>query len=94
MDNTTLALVLGVSAAVAAGLWAWRHYHPLSFWYLVGFPLRALWLYLTWTHVASGCKLTRTRRRWRITLDAVPVAGASAARPCCRSVWCSPFTPF
>jgi S-DNA-T family DNA segregation ATPase FtsK/SpoIIIE len=76
MDTTTLALVLGVSAAVAAGLWAWRRYHPPSFWYGVGFPLRALWLYLTWTHVASGCKLTRNRRRWRITLDAVPVAGA------------------
>jgi hypothetical protein len=76
MNHATFALVLGVLAAMAAGLWAWRRFHPLSFWYLVGFPLRGVWLYLTWAHVASGCKLTRNRRRWRITLDAVPVAGA------------------
>jgi S-DNA-T family DNA segregation ATPase FtsK/SpoIIIE len=33
-------------------------------------------VYLTWHHVASGCKLTRHRRRFRLTLDAVPVASA------------------
>ncbi len=75
MDTTTIALVLGVLAAAAAGLWAWRKYHALSFWYGVGFPLRAAWLYLTWDHVAAGCKLTRPRRGWRLTLDAIPVAG-------------------
>jgi S-DNA-T family DNA segregation ATPase FtsK/SpoIIIE len=54
MDTVTLAVVLGVLAAVAAGLWAWRTHHPLSFWYGIGFPLRAVWLYLTWDHVAAG----------------------------------------
>lgn len=78
-----LLVVLGVLAAVAAGLWAWRRWHPASFWYGVAFPLRAVLVYLTWHHVASGCKLTRNRRRFRLTLDAVPVVGPasrSAAR--------------
>ncbi|WP_425547543.1 FtsK/SpoIIIE domain-containing protein [Actinomadura vinacea] len=78
MDDSALALVLGASAAAAVGLWAWRRWHPVSFWYGVGFPLRAVLVYLTWHHVASGCKLTRSRRRWRWTLDAVPLAGAAA----------------
>ncbi|WP_412516223.1 cell division protein FtsK [Actinomadura madurae] len=75
---TDLLLMLGVLAAAAAGLWAWRHWHPASFWYGVGFPARALLVYLTWHHVASGCKLTRNRRRFRLTLDAVPVVGPAA----------------
>ncbi|SEG94709.1 DNA segregation ATPase FtsK/SpoIIIE, S-DNA-T family [Thermomonospora echinospora] len=74
-----LLLVLAVSAAVVvAGLWAWRRYHPASFWYGVGYPSRMLLVYLTWAHVASGCGLSRKRRRWRLTLDAVPVAGPAA----------------
>ncbi|MFC9973483.1 FtsK/SpoIIIE domain-containing protein [Spirillospora sp. NPDC127200] len=71
-------LLLGVLTAAAVGLWAWRRYHPLSFWYGVGFPLRAALVYLTWQHVAAGCKLTRSRRRWRMTLDALPVVGPAA----------------
>ncbi len=71
-------VVLGVLAAAAAGLWAWRRYHPASFWYGVGFPARAVLVYLTWHHVASGCKLTRNRRRFRLTLDAVPVVGPAS----------------
>jgi hypothetical protein len=70
--------VLGALAAAAAGLWAWARWHPASFWYAVGFPARAVLVYLTWHHVASGCKLTRHRRRWRLTLDAVPVVGPAA----------------
>ncbi|MBO2440295.1 cell division protein FtsK [Actinomadura nitritigenes] len=75
---TDFYLVLGVSAAAAAGLWAWRRWHPVSFWYGVGFPVRAALVYLTWHHVASGCKLTRNRRRFRLTFDAVPVLGPAA----------------
>jgi hypothetical protein len=74
---TNVFLVLGVSAAAAAGLWAWRRHHPASFWFGIGFPARAVLVYLTWHHVASGSKLTRNRRRWRYTLDAIPFAGAA-----------------
>ncbi|TQM66820.1 S-DNA-T family DNA segregation ATPase FtsK/SpoIIIE [Actinomadura hallensis] len=73
-----LVVVLGALAAAAAGLWAWRRWHPASFWYGVGFPVRAVLVYLTWPHVASGCRLTRQRRRFRLTLDAVPVAGVAS----------------
>lgn len=75
---TDFYLMLGVLAAAAAGLWAWRRWHPVSFWYGIGFPVRAVMVYLTWHHVASGCKLTRNRRRWRLTLDALPVVGPAA----------------
>ncbi|GAA3948239.1 FtsK/SpoIIIE domain-containing protein [Actinomadura viridis] len=71
-------MLLGVLAASAVGLWAWRRWHPASFWYGVAFPARAVLVVLTWHHVASGCKLTRRRRRWRLTLDAVPVVGPAA----------------
>jgi S-DNA-T family DNA segregation ATPase FtsK/SpoIIIE len=71
-----LSLVLGALAAAAAGLWAWRRWHPASFWYGVGFPIRVVRVYVTWAAVASGCKLTRTRRAWRITLDAIPDRGS------------------
>jgi S-DNA-T family DNA segregation ATPase FtsK/SpoIIIE len=76
--NTDLALMLGALAAAAAGLWAWRRFHPLSFWYGAQFPIKAARVYLTWAHVASGCGLSRKRRRWRLTLDALPVVGAAA----------------
>jgi hypothetical protein len=78
-----ILILAGVAlAAAAAGALAWRHYFPRSFWLTVVFPLRAAHLYLTWAHVASGCRLTTRRRRWRWTLEAVPVAGplAYAAR--------------
>ena len=73
-----LLVVLGVLAAVAAGLWAWRRWHAVSFWYGVGFPVRAVLVYVTWPHVASGCGLTRRRRRFRFTFDAVPVVGPAS----------------
>lgn len=78
-----ILILAGVAlAAAAAGALAWRHYAPRSFWLVAVFPLRAVHLYLTWTHVASGCGLSTRRRRWRWTLGAVPVAGplAYAAR--------------
>ncbi|MBW8487244.1 FtsK/SpoIIIE domain-containing protein [Actinomadura parmotrematis] len=76
MTNSLLALV-GL-AVVAVGLWAWRRFHPSSYWYGVGFPARAVLVYLTWHHVASGCGLTRNRRRFRLTLDALPVVGPAS----------------
>ncbi|GGU92186.1 conjugal transfer protein TraS [Actinomadura cremea] len=74
----TLMWLGALAVVVAAGLWAWRRWHPASFWYGVGFPFRAVLVYGTWHHVASGCKLTRRRRRFRLTLDAVPVVGPAA----------------
>ncbi|GAA2441089.1 FtsK/SpoIIIE domain-containing protein [Actinomadura vinacea] len=78
MDASTVFPVLGVSAAAAAGLWAWARWHPSSFWYGVAFPVRVVRVYLTWRSVASGCKLTRSKRAWRVTLDAIPVVGPAA----------------
>jgi DNA segregation ATPase FtsK/SpoIIIE-like protein len=78
-----ILILAGVAlATTVAGALAWRHYFPRSFWLVAVFPLRAAHLYLTWAHVASGCGLTTRRRRWRWTLEAVPVAGpiAYAAR--------------
>ncbi|WP_067816933.1 FtsK/SpoIIIE domain-containing protein [Actinomadura kijaniata] len=75
---TDFYLFLGGMVAVAVGLWAWRRWHPDSFWYGVAFPTRMVLVYLTWSHVASGCGLTRTRQRWRYTLDALPVVGPAA----------------
>ena len=71
--ETLVLLVVLVIGGVA-----WRRLHPLSFWYLIGFPARAVWLYLTWRHVASACKLTLKRRRWRFSFDTVPVLGAAS----------------
>ncbi|MEO3787168.1 FtsK/SpoIIIE domain-containing protein [Actinocorallia sp. B10E7] len=76
--NENLVLGLVVLAAAAAGAAAWRHYAPASFWLWVGFPLRALVVYLTWGHVAYGCKLTRKRHRVRLSLEAVPLASAAS----------------
>jgi hypothetical protein len=73
-----LYLVLGALAAAAAGVPAWARYAPRSCWLAVGFPAKAIRVYLTWTHVASSCGLAAKRRRWRWTLDAVPVAGSLA----------------
>jgi hypothetical protein len=71
MGDMTYA-VLGFLAASAVGAWAWRHWFPRSFWYAIGFPLKAARVYLTWRHVAYGCTLTRKRRAWRLSLEAVP----------------------
>src|SRR3954447_7187771 len=78
IDKATLYEALAVLVAVVAGGVAWRRFHPLSFWFGVGFPARAVWLYATWLHVASACKLTHKRRRWRISLDTVPVIGSAS----------------
>jgi hypothetical protein len=78
MDTTTL-WVLGLAlAAAAAGAWVWRRWHPVSFWYGVEFPVRAVLVYLSWGHVASGCGLSRRRRRWRLRFEGVPVLGSAA----------------
>lgn len=63
---------LPVLAGAGSALWSWRRWHPVSFWYLVGFPLRALVVYGTWRAVAAGCGLTRRRRRWRWTFPTFP----------------------
>jgi FtsK/SpoIIIE family len=76
--TTTMYAALGFLAASVAGAWAWRHWFPRSFWYAVGFPIRAVWVYLTWSHVASACNLSHKRRRLRLTLDSVPVLGSAA----------------
>jgi FtsK/SpoIIIE family len=70
--TNTIYATLGLLVAAAAGAWAWRHWLPRSFWYAVGFPLKAVLVYLTWRHVAHGCTLTRKRRAWRMSLEAVP----------------------
>jgi hypothetical protein len=74
----TMYAALGFLAASAAGAWAWRHWLPRSFWCLVGFPLKAVRIYLTWRHVAYGCTLTRKRRVWRLSLDALPGLGTAS----------------
>ncbi|MEO3876111.1 hypothetical protein ABGB18_45720 [Nonomuraea sp. B12E4] len=56
--------VLAVLAAAAAGLWAWRRWHPGSFWLVVGFPLVALSVRASWRRVALGCNLTKKRQRF------------------------------
>lgn len=65
----------GVLAAAAAGALGWRHLFPRSWWLVVVFPLRAVHMYLTWAHIAAGCGLTHKRRRWRWSLEAMPIAG-------------------
>jgi FtsK/SpoIIIE family len=67
--------VLGALAAIAVGVPTWAHYAPRSWWLTVGFPLKAACVYLTWTHVSASCGLAAKRRRWRFSLDAIPVAG-------------------
>ncbi|QXJ25982.1 50S ribosome-binding GTPase [Actinomadura graeca] len=58
--------------AAAAGGVAWQRYAPHSFWYGVGYPLKAAQVYGTWHHVASGCGLTRRRRALRWSAEAFP----------------------
>jgi hypothetical protein len=76
VNNTTILVALGALAASAAGGWAWRRWLPRSFWYVIEFPVKAALVYLTWSHVAYGCGLSCKRRRWRLSLDAVPLAGS------------------
>ena len=52
--NDHVLVLAALAAVLVAGLWAWRRWHPASFWYGVGYPSRAVLVYLTWAHVASG----------------------------------------
>lgn len=76
MSHPLMFLVLGALAAVAAGVPAWARLAPVSWWLILGFPVKAVCVYLTWSHVTASCGLAARRRRWRWTLDAVPVAGS------------------
>ncbi len=75
MTHPLLVLVLGALAVIAAGVPAWARYAPVSFWYGLGFPVKAIRVRLTWAHVTASCGLAQQRVRWRWTLDAVPIAG-------------------
>ena len=67
----------GVTVAVATlGLWTWRRWAPVSFWYVLAFPFKAVMIYGTWRAVASGCGLSRRRRRWRWSVPGLPGWGA------------------
>ncbi|MFD9950431.1 FtsK/SpoIIIE domain-containing protein [Nonomuraea sp. NPDC059023] len=72
-DTFTLTLI-AISAATGT-LWAWRALHPRSFWWIIGYPLTALNVRLTWRRVALGCGLTKKRQQWWFTT--VPGAIAS-----------------
>jgi hypothetical protein len=78
MPEHVLLLALGALAALAAGVPTWARLAPRSWWVILGFPLKAARVYLTWAHVTAACGLSGKRRRFRWTLDAVPVAGPLA----------------
>jgi hypothetical protein len=78
MSHPLMLEVLGALAAVAAGVPAWAILAPRSWWLILGFPVKAVRVYLTWAHVTASCGLAAKRRRWRWTLDAVPIAGSLA----------------
>ncbi|SDR05510.1 FtsK/SpoIIIE domain-containing protein [Thermostaphylospora chromogena] len=63
--------------AVILGLVVWNRRHPTSFWLTVGYPRKAVSVYLTWGNVAAGCGLTTKRRRLRWTFDGVPALGTA-----------------
>ncbi|MGP3930456.1 hypothetical protein [Nonomuraea sp. KM88] len=66
------------TALLATGvcLWAWRRFAPVSFWLVIGFPVKAVMVYGTWRAVASGCGLSKRRRRWRWSVPGFPGWGA------------------
>ncbi|MEV4183422.1 hypothetical protein AB0J28_18520 [Streptosporangium canum] len=66
------ALIVVFTIAV---LRAWRLLHPTSFWLLLGFPAKAITVYFTWRAVASGCGLSRRRRKVRWTFPTFPGLG-------------------
>ncbi|NUW45777.1 FtsK/SpoIIIE domain-containing protein [Nonomuraea rhodomycinica] len=74
MSDWLIPLAITVASACTI-LLVWRGLHPVSFWLVVGYPLKTLHVYFTWGNVALGCSLTRKRRRWRYTLDGLPVVG-------------------
>jgi S-DNA-T family DNA segregation ATPase FtsK/SpoIIIE len=68
---------LGVGLlAASVCLWAWRRWAPVSFWYVLGFPFKVVRVYGTWRAVASGCGLSKRRRRWRWSVPGFPGWGA------------------
>ncbi|MFB4285057.1 FtsK/SpoIIIE domain-containing protein [Nonomuraea sp. MTCD27] len=71
---------LGVLAAVAAGLWAWRHWHYRTFWLVIGFPLTAISVRASWRKVALGCGLTKKRQRFWFTTVPGLVASTGVVR--------------
>ncbi|MGW0195884.1 FtsK/SpoIIIE domain-containing protein [Nonomuraea sp. NPDC003201] len=75
-----LYTVLGVLAAVAAGLWAWRRWHYRSFWLVIGFPLTAISVRTSWRKVALGCGLTKKRQRFWFTTVPGLVASTGVVR--------------
>ncbi|MCF6470715.1 cell division protein FtsK [Nonomuraea sp. MG754425] len=75
-----LYTVLGVLAAVAAGLWAWRRWHYRSFWLVIGFPIAAISIRASWRKVALGCNLTKKRQRFWFTTVPGLVASTGVVR--------------
>ncbi|MFC4061644.1 FtsK/SpoIIIE domain-containing protein [Planomonospora corallina] len=71
--------VLLVLAALLV-LIAWRRWAPVSYWYLLVFPRKAVWLRWTWRHVASGCGLTKKRHRWWFTTVPGLIASTGVVR--------------
>ncbi|NJP96627.1 cell division protein FtsK [Nonomuraea sp. FMUSA5-5] len=75
-----LHVVLGVLAALTAGLWAWHRWHYRSFWLVVGFPITAISVWATWRKVALGCNLTKKRQRFWFTTVPGLVASTGVVR--------------
>ncbi|WP_055482549.1 FtsK/SpoIIIE domain-containing protein [Sphaerimonospora mesophila] len=78
MPDIPRPLLLLLAALVA--LLAWRRWAPVSYWYLLVFPRKAVWLRWTWRHVASGCGLTKKRHRWWFTTVPGLVASTGVVR--------------
>ncbi|GGP18431.1 cell division protein FtsK [Nonomuraea glycinis] len=74
------SIALGVLAAVAAGLWAWRRWHYRSFWLVLGYPITAVTVLATWRKVALGCGLTKKRQRFWFTTVPGLVASTGVVR--------------
>ncbi|MFG2078683.1 FtsK/SpoIIIE domain-containing protein [Nonomuraea maritima] len=72
--------MLAALAALAAGLWAWHHYHHRSFWLVIGYPITAIRVWASWRKVALGCGLTKKRHRlWFTTVPGL-VASTGVVR--------------
>ncbi|MEU8360443.1 hypothetical protein AB0C27_30980 [Nonomuraea sp. NPDC048882] len=61
---------------MGVGRWVWRRCAPVSFWYVLGFPVKVVTIYGTWRAVASGCGLSKRVRRWRWRVPGLPGWGA------------------
>ncbi|GAA1264669.1 conjugal transfer protein TraS [Planotetraspora silvatica] len=78
MSDLSRPLLLVLAAVFA--LLVWRRWAPVSYWYLVVFPRKAVWLRWSWRHVASGCGLTKKRHRWWFTTVPGLVASTGVVR--------------